>query len=88
MELYQECIYTENELVPNSIKNKIIILNDFNGTKNVRFLNKSITISPDDIVLEEILNNTYIDNFINICKDNKRYYDDYCSNDLLWIFIL
>jgi hypothetical protein len=59
----------------------MIILNDFNDTKMEDFLNKSITLLPDEIFLEEILNHTDIDNFINICKANKRYYE-YCSNDL------
>jgi Leucine-rich repeat (LRR) protein len=61
----------------------MIILNDFNDTKMEIFFNTSIVLLPDEIVLEEILNNTDIDNFINICKSNKRYYD-YCSNDLFW----
>jgi hypothetical protein len=45
--------------------------------------NKNIEIFPDDIILEEILKNTDIDNFINICKANKHYYE-YCSNDIFW----
>jgi hypothetical protein len=32
--------------------------------------NKSIVLLTDDMILKEILN---IDNFINICKVNKRY---------------
>jgi hypothetical protein len=47
------------------------------------YFNTSIVLLPDEIILEEILNNTDIDNFINICKANKRYYE-YCSNDLFW----
>jgi hypothetical protein len=42
-----------------------------------------LQLLPDEIILEEILNYTDIDNFINICKANKRYYE-YCSNDLFW----
>jgi Leucine-rich repeat (LRR) protein len=47
------------------------------------YFNTSIVLLPDEIILEEILNKTDIDNFINICKANKRYYE-YCSNDLFW----
>jgi hypothetical protein len=82
MESYKEG-YTENELLPNFITNEMIILNDFNDTKMKGYLNTSIVLLPDEIILEEILKNTDIDNFINICKTNKRYYE-YCSNDLFW----
>jgi Leucine-rich repeat (LRR) protein len=75
--------YTENELLSKSITNKMIILNDFNDTKMEGYFNTSITLLPDEIILEEILNNTNIDNFINICKANKRYYE-YCRDDLFW----
>jgi hypothetical protein len=56
---------------------KMIIYNSFNDIK------MSIILLPDEIVFEEILNNINIDNFINICKANKRYHE-YCSNDLFW----
>jgi hypothetical protein len=47
------------------------------------YFNTPIVLLPNEIILEEILNNTDIDNFINICKANKCYYK-YCSNDLFW----